>query len=64
MARVTTASDMCGMVMKCTCGLNISYRDLLVHQLVIHGMKDQEIRPRVLSRNTCIDLSTLAKLVD
>ena len=36
----------------------------MVHQLVIHGKKDQEIRQRVLSRNTNGDLTTLAKLVD
>ena len=64
MARVTANADMCGMIMKCTCGLDNSHRDLVVHQLVIHGMRDQEIRQRVLSRNTSGDLTTLAKLVD
>ena len=63
-ARVTATADMCGMIMKCSCGLDNSYRDLVVHQLVIHGMRDQEIRQRVLSRNTSGDLTTLAKLVD
>ena len=63
-ARVTATAEMCGMIMKCTCGLDNSYRDLMVHQLVIHGMRDQEIRQRVLSRNTSGDLTTLAKLVD
>ena len=63
-SRVTATADMCGMTMKCTCGLDNSYRDLVVHQLVIHGMRDQEIRQRVLSRNTSGDLTTLAKLVD
>ena len=52
------------MTMKCTCGLDNSFRDLVVHQLVIHGMRDQEISQRVLSRNTSGDLTTLAKLVD
>ena len=52
------------MVMKCTCGLDNSYRDLVVHQLVIHGMRDQEIRQRVLSKNTSSDLTTLTMLVD
>ena len=40
LARVTATADMCGMNMKCTCGLDNSYRDLVVHQLVIHGMRD------------------------
>ena len=63
-ARVTATADMCG-TMKYTCGLDKSYRDLVVHQLVvIHRMRDQEIRQRVLSRNTSGDLTTLAKLVD
>ena len=63
-ARVNATTDMCGMVMKCTCGLDNSYRDLVVHQLVIHGMRDQEIRQRVLSKNTSGDLTALTKLVD
>jgi hypothetical protein len=63
-ARVNATTDMCGMVMKCTCGLDNSYRDLVVHQLVIHGMRDQEIRQRVLSKNTSSDLTTLTMLVD
>ena len=63
-ARVTATADMCG-TMKYTCGLDKSYRDLVVHQLVvIHGMRDQEIHQRVLSRNTNGNLTTLAKLVD
>ena len=38
-ARVTDTADMCGMNMKCT-SLDNSYRDLVVHQLlVIHGMR-------------------------
>ena len=63
-ARVNATTDMCGMVMKCTCCLDNSYRDLVVHQLVIHGMRDQEIRQRVLSKNTSSDLTTLTMLVD
>jgi hypothetical protein len=59
-ARVTATADMCGMIMKCTCGLDNSYTDLVV----IHGMRDQEIRQMVLSRNTIGDLTTLANLVD
>ena len=47
-ARVTATADMCCMTMKCTCGLDNSYRDLVVHQLIIHGMRDQEIRQRVI----------------
>ena len=63
-ARVTATADMCGMTMKCSCGIVNSYRDLVVHQLVIHDMRDQEIRQRLPSRNTSGDLTTLAKLVD
>ena len=56
---------MCGMSMKCTCGLDNSYRDLSVHQLVIHGMHDQEIRIFIRNtRNTSGNQPTLAKLVD
>ena len=46
------------------CAAWMSYGDEVVHQVVIHGMRDQEIRTRVLSRNTSSDLTTLAKLVD
>ena len=62
--RVTATADMCCMDVKCNCVLYVLYRDEVVHQVVIHGMRDQEIRTRVLSRNTSSDLTTLAKLVD
>eukprot|EP00092_Neocalanus_flemingeri_P037973 GFUD01041338.1.p2 GENE.GFUD01041338.1~~GFUD01041338.1.p2 ORF type:complete len:112 (+),score=14.65 GFUD01041338.1:258-593(+) len=41
------------------CVLNNSFRDL-----VVLGMRDQEIRKRVLSRNTSSDLITLAKFAN
>ena len=33
-------------------------------QLIIHGMKDNDIRIRVMSRNTSGELTTLDKLVN
>jgi hypothetical protein len=38
------------MVVQYTCGLDNSFRDLVVHQLVIHGMRDQDIRKRSAAR--------------
>ena len=66
-ARVTATADMCGMSIKCTnntCGQDIIYRDHVVLQIIIHGMRDNEIRVRVLSRNTSGELTSLDKLVD
>ena len=63
-ARVTSTADMCGMMVKCTCDLEVSYRDNVVQQLLIHGMRDTDIRVRVLSRNTNGEITTLAKLID
>ena len=66
-ARVTATADMCGMVIKCpnqTCNRDIVYRDHVVHQMIIHGMRDNDIRIRVLSRNTSGELTTLDKLID
>ena len=66
-ARLTATADMCGMVVECTnqnCGQQVNYREQVVHQLVIHGMRDNGIRIRVLSRNTAGELTTLAKLID
>ena len=64
-ARVTGTADMCGMNVKCVpCNTNISYRDHVVQQIVIHGMRDNDIRVRVLSRNTSGELNTLDKVVD
>ena len=54
-ARVTATADMCGMSIKCTsdtCDTTISYRYQVVQQLLIHGIRDNNIRVRVLSRNT------------
>jgi hypothetical protein len=35
----------------------------VVNQIVIHGMRDNDIRVRVLSRNTSGELTTLDKLI-
>ena len=58
---------MCGMVVECTnetCKKKICYREQVVHQLIIHGMRDNAIRIRVLSRNTAGELTNLDKLID
>ena len=55
------------MVVKCQnqAGLQeITYRDHVVHQILIHGMRDNNTRVRVLSRNTSGELTTLDKLID
>ena len=65
-ARVTATADMCGMVIECpnqACKKDIVYRDHVVHQMIIHGMRDNDIRVRVLSRNTSGELTTLDKLI-
>ena len=63
-ARLTATADMCNMTVQCTCTEYVSYRDNVIQQLVIHGMRDNDIRIRVLSRNTNGELTTLQKLVD
>ena len=66
-ARVTSTADMCTMVVKCpnqACLGDVVYRDHVVHQMIIHGMRDNDIRVRVLSRNTSGELTTLDKLID
>ena len=64
-ARVTATADMCGMSVPCLqCNRNLSYRDQVVQQIIIHGMRDNDVRIRVLSRNTAGELDTLEKLVD
>ena len=66
-ARLTATADMCGMNIKCTsdmCDTTISYRDQVVHQMLIHGIRDNDIRVRVLSRNTSGELTSLDKLVN
>ena len=67
MARVMSTADMCNMVIDCSnqaCGQKVSYRDHVVMQVIIHGLRDNDIRVRVLSRNTSGELKTLDKLVD
>ena len=51
------------MMVKCTCNLDVSYTDNVVQQIVIHAMRDTDIRVRVLSRNTNGELTNLAKLI-
>ena len=66
-ARATATADMCNMTVKCTssgCDTEVCYRDHVVHQIIIHGMRDNDVRVRVLSRNTSGELTTLDKLID
>ena len=51
-ARVTSTADMCNMVIKCldtNCQKDVTYRDQVVHQIIIHGMRNNDIRMWVLS---------------
>ena len=51
------------MIVKCTCDLDVSYMDKVVQQIVIHAMRNTDIRVRVLSRNTKVKLTTLTILI-
>ena len=62
-ARLTATADMCAMTVLCECDRQVTYRDNVLQQLVIHGMYDNDIRIRVMSRNTNGELTTLDKLV-
>ena len=64
-ARLTGTAEMCGMSVKCnTCQVDISYRDEVVKQIIIHGMYNMEIKQRVLSRTKVGELLALTALVD
>ena len=63
-ARVNATAEMCDMQTKCECGRDVLYRDKVVEQIIIHGMKDADIRIRVKSRHTSNELTTLAQLLD
>ena len=54
---------MCSMTVVCECNRKVTYRDNVLQQLVIHGMYDNNIRMRVMSRNTSGELTTLDKLI-
>ena len=62
MARLTGTADMCGMHVKCQ--QNVSYRDKVVMQMIIHGLVNSEIKLRVLRRTGNDELPTLAELVN
>ena len=63
-ARITGIADLCGMNVTCSCANNVSYRDPVVLQVLLHGMKDEDIRVRVLTRTTAGELTELHKVVD
>ena len=66
-ARAMSTAYMCNMEVECsnqTCKQRVSYRNHVVMQVIIHGLRDNDIRVRVLSRNTSGELTTLDKLVD
>ena len=54
------------MTLECTnCQTVNSFRDdTVVLQVMLHGMRDNEIRSKVMSRNTTVDLVGLHKTVD
>ena len=58
-ARITGTADLCGMNVTCSCANNVSYRDPVVLQVLLHGMKDEDIRVRVLTRTTAGELTEL-----
>ena len=62
-ARLTATADMCSMTVVCECNREVTYRDNVLQQLVIHGMYDNNIRIRVMSRNTNGEITTLDKLI-
>ena len=64
-ARITGTADLCGMTLECTnCQTKNSYRNQVVLQVLLHGMRDNNIRSKVLSRNTTGDLSGLHRTID
>ena len=63
-ARITGTAVLCGMIVKCSCGLEISYRDKVVLQILLHGMRDNDSRSKVHTRNTSVELIELHKAVD
>jgi hypothetical protein len=63
-ARLTGTADCCGMTVKCpTCQVDLSYRDEVVKPMIIHGLANNEIKQRVLSRTGNDELKSLAELV-
>ena len=66
-ARITGTADLCNMTIPCpgaTCSEVVSYRDPVVLQSLLHGMRDDDIRIRVLTRTTAGELTELTKVVD
>ena len=64
-ARITGTAELCGMNLECSnCQTKNSYRDQVVLQVLLHGMRDNLIRSKVMSRNTTGDLAGLHKTVD
>ena len=63
-ARITGTADLCGMTVTCSCGAENSFRDKVVMQVLLHGMRENDIRSKVLSRNTTGELLELNQAVD
>ena len=65
-ARITGTADLCNMKVKCTatgCTTETSYRDPVVLQVLLKGMRDQDIRARVLTRTTGGEFTDLPEVV-
>ena len=61
-ARITGTAKLCGMIV--TCGVENSYRDKVVMQVLLHGIRENDIRSKVLSRNTSGELLDIHQALD
>ena len=66
-ARITGKSDLCELSVMCTkvgCNTKVTYRDEVVLQVLLQGMRDQDIRARTLIQTAAGKLSKLSQVVE
>ena len=66
-ARITGKSDLCQLSVMCTkvgCDTKVTYRDEVVLQVLLQGMRDQDIRARTLIQTAAGKLSKLSQVVE
>jgi hypothetical protein len=64
-AHVKGQVELCNLVVNCTCGVNVRYTDQIVHDIIVHGLHDQDHQWEVLGdQDQDMSLDAILKLLE
>jgi hypothetical protein len=64
-AHVKGQAELCNLMVNCTCGENVRYTDQIVHDIIVHGLHDQDHQWEVLGdQDQDMSLDAILKLLE